>query len=303
MTQAANILVADAYVTRSARGASPRRALASGSPSTAPRGKHFRQPGNQGDQSGQGKPTSAASVSGRGRERRASAEETNRLRVVPAPAAPATAATTAAPAATPAPTRASTPTARAHSARPTADQLRSELARERRVRRAVSVTRSTVYALVVVAAAAVLVATFFFPVFRIYGTSMNPTFSEGDIVVAVSCSSSDLSAGDPVVFYYENKVLVKRFIASAGQWVDIDDDGNVYVDGELLDEPYVSELALGECDIEFPYQVPDGRIFVLGDNRATSVDSRSSTVGCVSEEQLVGKIVFRVWPLSGFGTV
>lgn len=185
--------------------------------------------------------------------------------------------------------------------RPTAGQLRAELTHERRVRRAIAVTRSTVYALVVVAAVAVLAATLFMPVFRIYGSSMNPTFTEGDFVVAAKGAA--LEQGDPVVFYYENKVLVKRFIASAGQWVDVDDSGNVYVDGKKLDEPYVQELAKGECDIELPYQVPDGRIFVLGDNRATSVDSRSTSVGCVSEEQLVGKIVFQVWPLSGFGTV
>lgn len=185
--------------------------------------------------------------------------------------------------------------------RPTTDQLRAELTRERHVRRTAAIARSTVYALLVVAAGAVLASTLFLPVFRIYGTSMNPTFTEGDIVVATR--GGDLAQGDPVVFYYENKVLVKRYIASAGQWVDIDDDGNVYVDGQKLDEPYVAELAKGQCDISFPYQVPDGRIFVLGDNRATSVDSRSTSVGCVSEEQLVGKIVFRVWPLSGFGTV
>ena len=173
--------------------------------------------------------------------------------------------------------------------RPTADQLRTELTREQNNRSLGRAVRSTLYSLVVVAAAAVLVAVLVLPVFRIYGTSMNPTLTEGDIVVALK--GGRLHQGDLVVFYYENKILVKRYIAGAGQWVDIDDAGNVYVDGQLLDEPYLT----------VPYQVPHGRIFVMGDHRSTSVDSRSTSVGCVAEEQLVGKIVFRAWPLSGFG--
>lgn len=184
---------------------------------------------------------------------------------------------------------------------PTVEQIREELERERSSRRLGKTFRSTVYALVVVAAAAVLIAVLVLPVFRIYGSSMTPTLAEGDIVV--SMKGSDLEAGDLVVFYYENKVLVKRYIAGPGQWVNIDENGSVYVDGQLLHESYLPEKALGECDIELPYQVPDGRIFVMGDHRSVSVDSRSTSLGCISGEQIVGKIIFRVWPLSGFGRV
>lgn len=184
---------------------------------------------------------------------------------------------------------------------PSVEQLRAELRREKHSKRYRQVLRSTIYTLVVVAAIAVLVAVLIMPVLQIYGSSMNPTLSEGDIVVSVK--GTDFEQGDLVCFYYGNKLLVKRYIAGPGQWVDIDGTGNVYVDGELLDEPYLVEKALGECEIALPYQVPEGRIFVLGDHRFTSVDSRSTAVGCVSDEQIVGKIVFRVWPLSGFGTV
>ena len=184
---------------------------------------------------------------------------------------------------------------------PSLEQLTAELEREKYKRQYKRVLRSTVYSLIVVAAVAVLVATIWMPVLQIYGASMTPTLDEGDIVISIK--GLDFAPGDLVAFYMGNKILVKRCIAGPGQWVDIDADGNVYVDGKLLDEPYLTEKALGDCDIALPYQVPDNRYFCMGDHRSTSVDSRSTTVGCVSDEQIVGKIVFRVWPLPDFGTL
>ena len=184
---------------------------------------------------------------------------------------------------------------------PSLEQLTAELERVQYKRRYKRVLRSTVFTLVVVAAAAVLVATIWLPVLQIYGASMTPTLEEGDVVVSIK--GADFAPGDLVAFYMGNKILVKRCIAGPGQWVNLDAEGNVFVDGKLLDEPYLTEKALGECDLEFPYQVPENRYFCLGDHRSTSVDSRSSAVGCVSDEQIVGKIVFRVWPLPDFGTL
>ena len=184
---------------------------------------------------------------------------------------------------------------------PTTEQLDRELKRENYRHRYGATLRSTIYLLITAAAIAVLVATLLLPVLRIYGSSMVPSLTENDIVVSVK--GSDFKTGDIISFYYNNKILVKRVIAFPGDWVDIDDDGNIYVNHELLIEPYVKEKAKGECDIELPYQVPDGRYFVIGDHRATSVDSRSTTVGCISEEQIVGRIVFRVWPFDNFGVI
>jgi len=182
---------------------------------------------------------------------------------------------------------------------PEISQLEAELQREKYKKRYRIVLRSTVYTLIVVAAIAVLVAVLFLPVLQIYGSSMTPTLEEGEIVVSIK--GTDFEAGDLVVFFLGNKILVKRYIAGPGQWVDIDAEGNVYVDGVLLEEPYLAEKALGDCNIELPYQVPDNRMFCLGDHRTTSVDSRNTAVGCISEEQLVGKIIFRVWPLDKLG--
>ena len=160
---------------------------------------------------------------------------------------------------------------------------------------------STTNILIVVAALAILVAMLFLPVLRIYGQSMNNTLRSGELVVSVK--NAHFKTGDVIAFYYNNNILIKRAIASSGQWVDIDLDGNVFVDGKQIDEPYLEEKSFGEPDIDFPYQVPDERIFVLGDNRSVSVDSRNTAVGCVTSEQVVGKIVFRVWPLSRIGPI
>jgi len=184
---------------------------------------------------------------------------------------------------------------------PTVAQLEAELKREKYKRRYRTVLKSTVFSLITVAAVAVLVATLWLPVLQIYGGSMAPTLQDGEIIFSVK--TSDFEPGDIVAFYYNNKILVKRVICGPGEWFDIDENGTVYVNEQELEEPYLMEKALGDTNIELPYQVPDGKIFVMGDHRATSVDSRNTAVGCVAQEQIVGKIIFRVWPFAHFGNI
>ena len=179
---------------------------------------------------------------------------------------------------------------------PDVELLKKELDRVNYKTKYRSVLKSTIFMLVVVAAIAVLVATTWLPVLQIYGSSMTPTLNEGEVVVSVKGSSFE--QGDLIAFYYGNKILVKRCIATPGQWVDIDEDGNVYIDGKRLNEPYVKEKSFGDCDIKLPYQVPEDRYFCMGDHRETSVDSRNSSVGCISKEQIIGRIFFRIWPLN-----
>lgn len=190
-------------------------------------------------------------------------------------------------------------TGRAPEDLPTIQQLEAERNRLRSKNRYNRTLRSTVAILVVVAALAVLVATLWMPVLRIYGTSMSPTLTDGQVVITVKTRC--FRSGDITAFYHGNKLLIKRYIAGPGQWVDIDRIGNVSIDGKALDEPYLTDKAYGETNIDLPYQVPDDRYFLMGDNREVSVDSRNTTVGCVARDQIVGKVVFRIWPLKDFG--
>jgi len=181
----------------------------------------------------------------------------------------------------------------------TVEELEQEINRVKYQRRYRNVLKSTVYTLVYVAAIAVLVATLWLPVLQIYGSSMTPTLQDGEVVFSVR--TEQMHPGDIIAFYYNNKILVKRVIAGAGDWVDILEDGTVLVNDVVLEEPYLVEKSYGDADIALPYQVPDGRIFVMGDQRETSVDSRHEAVGCVAQEQIVGKIIFRIWPLERLG--
>lgn len=184
---------------------------------------------------------------------------------------------------------------------PTKEEVDQELKRVKHRKKYGQTLRSTIYILVTVAAFAVLAATLWMPVLEVFGTSIAPSLNEGELIASVK--TSDFKTGDVIAFYFNNKILVKRVIAGPGDWVDLEPDGTVLINGEPLDEPYVEELAYGDTDIELPYQVPDARWFVMGDHRSVSVDSRSKSIGPIADEQVVGKLIYRVWPLQTIGSI
>ena len=178
---------------------------------------------------------------------------------------------------------------------PTMDQIESERKRYRWKKAYMKALRGTISVLTYMAAVAALIATLLLPVMQIEGTSMEPTLTNGDIVLLTK--TTKFSRGDICGFSWNNKILIKRVIGIPGDWIEIDTDGTVYLNGEKLDEPYANQIAFGECDLEFPFQVPPEQYFVLGDMRESSIDSRNTLVGCVETEQIIGKIFFRIWPL------
>ena len=183
----------------------------------------------------------------------------------------------------------------------TSKAIEEELKRETYKSKYIKVLKSTFYALITIAAVAAIIATLLMPVLQINGSSMSPNLNEGEIVIAFK--TSNIKKGDIIAFYHGNKILVKRVIATQGDWVNIDKDGNVYIDGNLLEEPYINNKELGESNITFPIQVPDGQYFVLGDHRDTSLDSRNEEIGCIKKEDILGKVIVRVWPINKINTL
>ena len=186
--------------------------------------------------------------------------------------------------------------------RPRSDQLKQELFRENERKRYGSTMRNTIYILIVVAAVAVLLSGYVVSVLRVEGVSMSPNLEDADLVIAVH--TKQFEPGEIVGFYYNNRILLKRVIGSPGDTVDMDAEGNLFVNGVMLEEAYLTEKDYGDyTDIAFPYQVPEKRFFVVGDNRKESIDSRSSAIGTITSDQVVGKIMFRIWPLSELGGI
>lgn len=184
---------------------------------------------------------------------------------------------------------------------PSLNELEEEFKRVDERHKLFAIIRSTTYILILVAAIAVLISVYILPVLHIYGTSMTPSLNNGELVVALK--TTDLKHGDVVAFYYNNKLLVKRVVGVPGDWVDLAKNGDFYVNGELLEEPYIEEKDFGDCNVTLPLQVPESRYFLVGDHRSVSIDSRNTAIGFVSEEQIVGKLVYRVWPLNNTGTI
>ena len=184
---------------------------------------------------------------------------------------------------------------------PSMEELEMQLEREKQRSQRFRMLRTVVVSLIVAVVVVAVILVLWMPTLQINGRSMEPQLTAGDIVLTKK--GKDVAPGDVVVFYYDDKILVKRLIGSPGDWIDIDKDGDVYVNGDLLEEPYVAEKALGECDIALPYHVPEGRIFVMGDYRSESIDSRYSVVGSIDRNQIIGKLVFKIWPLGEMGIV
>ncbi len=178
---------------------------------------------------------------------------------------------------------------------PTLEQLNAELKRTRYNRRYGAALRGTFLILALIAVSAIVASFVFLSVIRIQGSSMSPTLQSGDIVVALK--SGTVQKGDLAAFYFNDRLLVKRAIANAGDEISILPNGTVSLNGAALNESYVAAPALGDCDIAFPYTVPPERLFVMGDERLLSLDSRHSAIGCVAPEQLVGRVFLRIWPL------
>ena len=182
---------------------------------------------------------------------------------------------------------------------PTKEELEIELKRETYKKKYKKTLKSTIYTLIVVVAFSSLLSTLLFPVLEIYGSSMSNTLSEGDIVLSMRKSS--FKSGDIIAFYHNNKILIKRVIGVPSDWINIDEEGNIYVNDILIEEPYIKEKIRGETDIEYPYQVPDNSYFVLGDDRSSSLDSRTSLIGTIKKENIIGKIILKLWPINKVG--